>query len=381
MARLVPPAPPPPQSHSPIPHPPPVPLISNQSLPNPRHPVLPAVNPESRPVLHKILNNPNWRFLHAWIGSCPEPPPESLLIQCQPLCCGLCAVRINAQSQAYQHYNGQTHAKRTRSYWQAQVNPSSSNEGKRSGSEVNAVPTKKAKIRVDPQALFCEICGCGFTSQTQVDIHVRGRNHQRKLAGLPELKRGYFNSKTGLWQREPRVLPENEPLGTSARNPDHLINLTADTPENPKTSGQTPDVLGPFFCNLCQVSATSQMQLDLHLNGKSHRKAIKRAELAPIIGAVQKLNPPLKNGACLGVDFSSFRTPSGQYYCAPCNISLNSESQFAQHSASKKHKQTLMANNAKSSLSQTKLKDKPHKKSSVFIVKQPQLLAHRVRSK
>ena len=30
-------------------------------------------------------------------------------------------------------------------------------------------------------------------------------------------------------------------------------------------------------------------------------------------------------------DYSAFRTPSGQYYCAACNLSLNSDSQFGQH--------------------------------------------------
>ena len=38
-------------------------------------------------------------------------------------------------------------------------------------------------------------------------------------------------------------------------------------------------------------------------------------------------------------DYSAFRTPSGQYYCAACNLSLNSDSQFGQHQTSKKHKQ------------------------------------------
>lgn len=33
-----------------------------------------------------------------------------------------------------------------------------------------------------------------------------------------------------------------------------------------------------------------------------------------------------------------FRTPSGQYYCPVCNISLNSEHQFGEHKQSKKHR-------------------------------------------
>lgn len=37
-------------------------------------------------------------------------------------------------------------------------------------------------------------------------------------------------------------------------------------------------------------------------------------------------------------DLSQFRTPSGQFYCPTCNVSLNSENQFLQHLESKKHR-------------------------------------------
>ncbi|XP_037076168.1 uncharacterized protein LOC119097220 [Pollicipes pollicipes] len=37
-------------------------------------------------------------------------------------------------------------------------------------------------------------------------------------------------------------------------------------------------------------------------------------------------------------DFSIYKTPSGKFYCLPCNLTMNSETQFAQHFESKKHK-------------------------------------------
>lgn len=37
-------------------------------------------------------------------------------------------------------------------------------------------------------------------------------------------------------------------------------------------------------------------------------------------------------------DYSIYRTPSGQFYCALCNLCVNSEQQFVQHIASRKHK-------------------------------------------
>jgi len=39
-----------------------------------------------------------------------------------------------------------------------------------------------------------------------------------------------------------------------------------------------------FFCELCQVAATSQDQLDMHFNGAKHKKAEKAAGGATLAG-------------------------------------------------------------------------------------------------
>ena len=43
-------------------------------------------------------------------------------------------------------------------------------------------------------------------------------------------------------------------------------------------------------------------------------------------------------------DFSNFRTPSGNYYCSACNLTLNSDQQMAQHIDSKKHRTNYSSN-------------------------------------
>ncbi|KAK6640456.1 hypothetical protein RUM44_012150 [Polyplax serrata] len=37
-------------------------------------------------------------------------------------------------------------------------------------------------------------------------------------------------------------------------------------------------------------------------------------------------------------DLSIYRTPSGKYYCRSCNLTVNSQAQFIQHTESRKHK-------------------------------------------
>ncbi|MPC27368.1 Zinc finger protein 385B [Portunus trituberculatus] len=139
-----------------------------------------------------------------------------------------------------------------------------------------------------------------------------GRNHQRVLHGLKPLKAGYYNKETGKWQRmppDPRVSVERLGLNLEPSSEDE----SGDSPKKPLD----PDCVkarGRFFCELCNVSATSQDQLDGHITGQRHLKAV-------------RLHAK-KTSA----------TSTGKYYCSPCDLTLNSESQFAQHVESKKHK-------------------------------------------
>lgn len=62
-------------------------------------------------------------------------------------------------------------------------------------------------------------------------------------------------------------------------------------------------------------------------------------ELPPYIILTQNPHrrPPPKR------DFSMYRTPSGKYYCASCNMTLNNETHFASHLEGKKHKAFVSA--------------------------------------
>lgn len=51
-----------------------------------------------------------------------------------------------------------------------------------------------------------------------------------------------------------------------------------------------------------------------------------------------KSESPLEGTKKAKKDYSIYRTPSGNFYCALCNLSVNSENQFVQHMASRKHK-------------------------------------------
>ena len=131
-----------------------------------------------------------------------------------------------------------------------------------------------------------------------------------------------------------------------------------------------------FFCNVCGVAATSQGQLDMHINGRNHKArcakmsitnydqytamtamAAAQATAVPISTPLLKIKAENETAAGKSKpkkDYSIYRTPSGQYYCALCNLCVNSEPQFVQHVASRKHK--LKESSAKGQKSKSKLK-------------------------
>ena len=122
----------------------------------------------------------------------------------------------------------------------------------------------------------------------------------------------------------------------------------------PTAKDATP---GKFFCDLCKIGATSQQQLDMHLKGKNHRKNEgKNQPIQPnkksTHSSALALTPGQVSGAIVRAkltadsdrrDYSVFRTPSGQFYCSACNLTLNSEAQFVDHAESKRHRKAAAA--------------------------------------
>jgi len=272
-----------------------------------------------------------------WTSAWDMPMPPELLSKCKPLHCELCNCHATSPLQAKMHYEGKTHDKHVRNFFASWP-----------GNTQNQVPQKlpgldkKTKLsQIEPSSLHCPTCDLHFTSSSQLEQHMGGRNHLRLANGLPGLKPGYFNQESKKWQRNPinEEIPEEPPNSLGAFNPQTPPDANSDK----------------FFCDLCKVGAPSQSQIDMHLNGKNHKSKMKRSmggvlnnDLETIqkrvqlkdniLSAVSKNRSP-GNLVKRKPDYSVYRTPSGQYYCAACNISLNSESQFSQHQVSKKHKQ------------------------------------------
>ncbi|XP_015609305.1 zinc finger protein 346 [Cephus cinctus] len=254
----------------------------------------------------------------------------------KPLKCDLCNAVMNSSLQAKLHYDGKPHQKKVSMFLNQSVKKLKSEDGQVSSTTGNEWNT------------YCDICKTWFTSQTDATQHYAGKKHVRAANGGPRVRtpKKFSNQNqysqvdsTGrfgigvAFQNEPQIVPVVTAAAESAPSP---VVITA---PRSTTSLYTPSPYPtPLRCDLCGVSANRQDQLETHKRGARHLRMLKLNGL-PLPEPVQdNESMPTAPGP---IDYSIYRTPSGQYYCAPCNLSLNSESSFAQHVESKKHKNQL----------------------------------------
>ncbi|XP_077998345.1 zinc finger matrin-type protein 3-like isoform X2 [Glandiceps talaboti] len=302
----------------------------------------------------------------------------------QPLYCKLCSVSLNSPQQAQAHYQGKNHAKKVRQYLQKQsqvllqvhlqapsieetentdlssIEQNGTSQETNGSSEQTEADTKDSEHTeaVDPPSPtlntngamhtklassddFCKICGVSFNSPTQAQSHYQGKNHAKKQKSLQ--------------------------MTTNNNTP---VDVT------------TPKATKKLLCFVCNVTLNSEAQLESHIKSYKHQQKVlqeKRGTKAlqgrwgSTNGASpHSIHPPTNgtgNGIPVGIrivpqntlpnqhgiftslspppakkapprpkDLAMVMTPSGKFYCACCDLMLNSEVQYRQHLQSKKHR-------------------------------------------
>ena len=108
--------------------------------------------------------------------------PQQLMTKCKPLHCDLCSCTATSPVQAKMHYEGKTHDKNVRLFFQTWP-----------GNTDNTVPGKLFSGEKRPRPghctnphLHCDICDLYFTSQAQLEQHNQGKNHLKKMTAQEE---------------------------------------------------------------------------------------------------------------------------------------------------------------------------------------------------
>ncbi|XP_014214532.1 zinc finger protein 346-like [Copidosoma floridanum] len=262
----------------------------------------------------------------------------------KPLKCDLCNAVMNSTSQSAIHYSGKPHQKKVSMYLNQSAKKIKIDDGQVSSTTNDSYS-------------HCEICKIWFTSMTDATQHYAGKKHLKAVYGHTKTKPKKPTSnknpidptgRYGIGMAFAPPQPEAVPIPQLPLPPEIP---PAAVPPIPQYKPALVAYPIPFRCEICDISVNRQDQLETHKRGAKHLKMLKHHGLSlPQPDPVFLVPPP--------IDYSIYRTPSGQYYCAPCNLSLNSESSFAQHVDSKKHKSQITPKQQPSSGSATKKKQK-----------------------
>ena len=112
----------------------------------------------------------------------------------------------------------------------------------------------------EQRGLQCEVCDLQFTSESQAEQHLQGKNHLKKVGSYGGGSTTSYNKDTNLWHRLSRS---------------EVVSQTSQQSVDMQEDSATPTIMDPnfnkFYCDLCKVGAPSQGQMDMHLNGKNHK--------------------------------------------------------------------------------------------------------------
>ncbi|XP_015430222.1 PREDICTED: zinc finger protein 346-like isoform X2 [Dufourea novaeangliae] len=248
----------------------------------------------------------------------------------KPLKCDLCNAVMNSTLQAKLHYDGKPHQKKVSMFLNQSVKKQKTEDGQVSST-------------TNDWQNYCDTCKTWFTSQTDATQHYAGKKHIRAANGgrraRPSKKsqsQSQYNQIDLTGRFGIGVAFQAEVQSPATTQPVVPDDTAASVPAPPTGPIYTPPPYPtPLRCDLCGVSANRQDQLETHKRGARHLRMLRLNGLPVPESATENEMTPTTPGP---IDYSIYRTPSGQYYCAPCNLSLNSESMFAQHVDSKKHK-------------------------------------------
>lgn len=268
----------------------------------------------------------------------------------KPLKCDLCNAVMNSTLQAKRHYDGKPHQKKVSMFLNQSAKKLKVDDGHVSsttGSDWNS---------------YCEICKTWFTSQMDAAQHYAGKKHIKAAHGLSRSnQKKKANSQVEGSGRLIVSFPQAEPPAAPIPIAAVPIPVPVPVPEvavsSPAVHYSQPVFTQTLHCDLCGVSANREDQLETHKRGARHLRMLKLNGLPVPESAQEAQTTPTIAGP---IDYSIYRTPSGQYYCAPCNLSLNSEITFAQHIESKKHKNQV---NPKVQVTPATPSKKSHKKN------------------
>ncbi|XP_075156076.1 zinc finger matrin-type protein 1-like [Haematobia irritans] len=313
-----------------------------------------------------------------------ETYPDALNALLHHMSCNLCNVKFNSPGSARDHYESKAHDKALTGWIRRNYTDK--------GLDAPQIRRYHRQGPAGPDAFHCDLCDLKLTSLTHAEQHYSGRRHLMVLSkrGKPSGD-GYYNNE-GKWVRlSTKAFPktpdrrfgigeqfqtvESDTVSTTSDEVGNANLQVTISPKAPKIVKQDitakpakipkVDENDRNFCAICRVSVTSALQMTMHLSGVKHQKKLKASGVeitntghlpfSSIVDATTNDTATLSDNVLNSVvndnkpdptDLSMYRTPSGQYYCKTCNITITNLNALDQHLKGKRHLKSALEQKA-----------------------------------
>jgi len=258
--------------------------------------------------------------------------PRELSIMFGADTCQLCSVELTSPVLGKMHYSGKPHMKKVKKWltdWSVKT-----------GRPIPNFDNHTSTSSVATLADYCELCDVRLLTTNDKILHYSGKGH-RKNERNPENAK-----KKGKTYHTVDLSATDDRFGIGVGFTD---TKKVEVAENVQ--------INDFVCELCDVKAVSQDQLNIHLGGKKHQEKLKKKDLG-----LPKPARPYKCDTCkVSLDTSylyqlhlkgkphakTLKKLEEEYEggtCEPCNVYFSSFRDYQMHTNGKKHEKRVKEN-------------------------------------
>ncbi|XP_020172345.3 uncharacterized protein [Aegilops tauschii subsp. strangulata] len=273
--------------------------------------------------------------------------------------CSVCDANCYNETDLQNHLRGRRHQRNIEAL-----------QGEGKGAEARLhereVPQPPEKNLKPVSTWLCSICDANCTSQSDLENHLRGRRHQKKIEAFQGEGKG---SEPRLHEKKMPQLAENNQkpvsrwmcsicsakcksqsdLSSHLRSRRHQENIEAFQGEGkgsearlhekkmPQLADNNQTPVSKWMCSICSANCKSQSDLSSHLRSRRHQQNVEAFQ-GEGKGSEARLHekkmPQLADNN---------QTPVSRWMCSICSANCKSQSDLSSHLRSRRHQQNIEA--------------------------------------
>ncbi|XP_032802322.2 zinc finger protein 385D-like isoform X1 [Petromyzon marinus] len=260
------------------------------------------------------------------------------------LCCNICQIRFNSESQSVAHYKGTKHSRRLQALEGGKEATGSSAEDNKNGRQLSSPPRPAVRIEGTRSTISAEDDIADGSSPVPL-ANANGIGSAcplpEQLSHLADASNRSASQTAGLSSSDGTVDRDSGPGEFPPRAAQRRERAATGAVSGQGHDGESEEERAKRFlyCSLCKVAVNSQSQLDAHNKGSKHKMMMEARNGGGAIKAFPRLGSRPASAEANLPKGSGLQDKT--FYCEICDVHVNSETQLKQHITSRRHKDRI----------------------------------------